>query len=150
MHGIQPHRHVRFGPQEEFPSSQTMTDKRNIRHSSRKIGSKIGDNQLVRPFATAPIDLGGNCINQVAVQIEGAEKSVLVELHVGCDSPQSIISHEKRRLHSAVVPPSPATRVPSSIETTEQELMHTVFPHPTLSEMMKEAVLDAYGRVLNI
>jgi dihydrolipoamide dehydrogenase len=27
--------------------------------------------------------------------------------------------------------------------------MHTVFPHPTLSEMMKEAVLDAYGRVLN-
>jgi dihydrolipoamide dehydrogenase len=28
--------------------------------------------------------------------------------------------------------------------------MHMVFPHPTLSEMMKEAVLDAYGRVLNI
>jgi dihydrolipoamide dehydrogenase len=27
--------------------------------------------------------------------------------------------------------------------------MHTIFPHPTLSEMMKEAVLDAYGRVLN-
>ena len=26
--------------------------------------------------------------------------------------------------------------------------MHTIFPHPTLSEMMKEAVLDAYGRVL--
>ena len=38
----------------------------------------------------------------------------------------------------------------SESETTEQELMHTVFPHPTLSEMMKEAVLDAYGRVLNI
>src|SRR6267154_916914 len=30
------------------------------------------------------------------------------------------------------------------------ELMHAVFPHPTLSEMMKEAVLDAYGRVLNM
>ena len=29
--------------------------------------SKIGGDQLVRPFATAPIDLGGNCINQVAV-----------------------------------------------------------------------------------
>jgi dihydrolipoamide dehydrogenase len=28
--------------------------------------------------------------------------------------------------------------------------MHTIFPHPTLSEMMKEAVLDAYGRVLNM
>ena len=37
-----------------------------------------------------------------------------------------------------------------NLETTEEELMHTVFPHPTLSEMMVEAVLDAYGRALNI
>jgi dihydrolipoamide dehydrogenase len=36
-----------------------------------------------------------------------------------------------------------------NLETTEEELMHSIFPHPTLSEMMKEAVLDAYGRVLN-
>ena len=36
------------------------------------------------------------------------------------------------------------------LETTEAELMHTVFPHPTLSEMMHESVLDAYGRVLHI
>jgi dihydrolipoamide dehydrogenase len=36
-----------------------------------------------------------------------------------------------------------------SLETTELELMHTVFPHPTLSEAMHEAVLDAYGRVLH-
>jgi dihydrolipoamide dehydrogenase len=35
-------------------------------------------------------------------------------------------------------------------ETTEEELMHTIFPHPTLSETMKESVLDAYGRALNI
>ena len=40
--------------------------------------------------------------------------------------------------------------VAMNLETTEDELMHTVFPHPTLSEMMKEAVLDAYGRVLNM
>jgi dihydrolipoamide dehydrogenase len=39
--------------------------------------------------------------------------------------------------------------VAMNLETTEEELMHTVFPHPTLSEMMGEAVLDAYGRVLN-
>jgi dihydrolipoamide dehydrogenase len=39
--------------------------------------------------------------------------------------------------------------VAMNLETTEEELMHTVFPHPTLSEMMKEAVLDAYGKVLN-
>ncbi len=34
-------------------------------------------------------------------------------------------------------------------ELTEAELMHTVFPHPTLSEMMHEAVLDAYGKVIH-
>ncbi|RRH75096.1 dihydrolipoyl dehydrogenase [Falsigemmobacter faecalis] len=37
-----------------------------------------------------------------------------------------------------------------SLETTEAELMETVFPHPTLSEMMHESVLDAYGRALHI
>ena len=35
-------------------------------------------------------------------------------------------------------------------ELTEAELMETVFPHPTLSEMMHESVLSAYGRVLHI
>jgi dihydrolipoamide dehydrogenase len=35
-------------------------------------------------------------------------------------------------------------------EATEAELIETVFPHPTLSEMMHEAVLDAYGRVLHV
>ncbi|MEI8274855.1 MAG: dihydrolipoyl dehydrogenase [Hyphomicrobiales bacterium] len=40
--------------------------------------------------------------------------------------------------------------VAMNLETTEEELMHTIFPHPTLSETMKEAVLDAYGRVLNM
>jgi dihydrolipoamide dehydrogenase len=37
-----------------------------------------------------------------------------------------------------------------TLEATEQELMATVFPHPTLSEMMHESVLDAYGRALHI
>jgi dihydrolipoamide dehydrogenase len=36
------------------------------------------------------------------------------------------------------------------LETTEDDLIATVFPHPTLSEMMHEAVLDAYGRALHI
>jgi dihydrolipoamide dehydrogenase len=40
--------------------------------------------------------------------------------------------------------------VAMNLETTEEELMQTVFPHPTLSEAMGEAVLDAYGRALNI
>ncbi|MBL4757702.1 MAG: dihydrolipoyl dehydrogenase [Rhizobiales bacterium] len=40
--------------------------------------------------------------------------------------------------------------VAMNLETTEEELMHTVFPHPTLSEMMHESVLSAYGRVIHI
>jgi len=36
------------------------------------------------------------------------------------------------------------------LETTEEDLMETVFPHPTLSEMMHESVLDAYDRVIHI
>jgi len=40
--------------------------------------------------------------------------------------------------------------VAMNLETTEEELFHTVFPHPTLSEMMHESVLDAYGRVIHM
>jgi len=35
-------------------------------------------------------------------------------------------------------------------EMTEEELMHTIFPHPTLSEAMHESVLDAYGKAIHI
>ncbi|SEI89389.1 dihydrolipoamide dehydrogenase [Pseudooceanicola nitratireducens] len=37
-----------------------------------------------------------------------------------------------------------------ALETTEEDLMNTVFPHPTLSEMMHESVLSAYGRAIHI
>src|ERR1700683_5485210 len=40
--------------------------------------------------------------------------------------------------------------IAKTLETTEAELMRTIFPHPTLSEMMHESVLDAYGRALHI
>ncbi len=39
--------------------------------------------------------------------------------------------------------------VARQLETTEADLMHTIFPHPTLSEMMHESVLDAYGRAIH-
>ena len=39
--------------------------------------------------------------------------------------------------------------VAQTLESTEAELMETIFPHPTLSEMMHESVLDAYGRVIH-
>jgi dihydrolipoyl dehydrogenase len=40
--------------------------------------------------------------------------------------------------------------IAKTLETSEAELMATIFPHPTLSEMMGESVLDAYGRALHI
>ena len=39
--------------------------------------------------------------------------------------------------------------VGKTLETTEAELMHAIFPHPTLSEMMHESVLDAYDRAIH-
>jgi dihydrolipoamide dehydrogenase len=39
--------------------------------------------------------------------------------------------------------------IAKGLETTEAELMHSIFPHPTLSEMMHESVLDAYGRAIH-
>jgi dihydrolipoamide dehydrogenase len=39
--------------------------------------------------------------------------------------------------------------IAKTMETTEEDLMHTIFPHPTLSEMMHESVLDAYGRAIH-
>ncbi len=40
--------------------------------------------------------------------------------------------------------------VGKTAELTEEDFMHTVFPHPTLSEMMHESVMDAYGKVLHM
>jgi dihydrolipoamide dehydrogenase len=40
--------------------------------------------------------------------------------------------------------------IAKTLETTEVELMHSIFPHPTLSEMMHESVLDAYKRAIHI
>jgi len=39
--------------------------------------------------------------------------------------------------------------VAKTAELTEEDLMHTIFPHPTLSEMMHESVLDAYGKAIH-
>jgi dihydrolipoamide dehydrogenase len=39
--------------------------------------------------------------------------------------------------------------VAMNCETTEEELINSVFPHPTLSETMHESVLDAFGRVIH-
>ncbi|MFS8038376.1 dihydrolipoyl dehydrogenase [Xanthobacter sp. AM11] len=40
--------------------------------------------------------------------------------------------------------------VAMNLETTEEELIHAVFPHPTLSEMMHESVMAAYGRAIHV
>lgn len=40
--------------------------------------------------------------------------------------------------------------IAKTLEATEEDLMHTIFPHPTLSEMIHESVLDAFGRALHM
>ena len=40
--------------------------------------------------------------------------------------------------------------VAKTLETTEEDLLKTIFPHPTLSEMMHESVLDAYDKAIHI
>ncbi len=40
--------------------------------------------------------------------------------------------------------------IAKTLETTEEDLVHTVFPHPTLSEMMHESVLSSLGRAIHI
>ena len=40
--------------------------------------------------------------------------------------------------------------VAKTLETTEADLLRTIFPHPTLSEMMHESVLDAYDKAIHI
>ncbi len=40
--------------------------------------------------------------------------------------------------------------VGKTMEATEEDFMHTIFPHPTLSEMLHESVLDAYGKALHM
>jgi dihydrolipoamide dehydrogenase len=40
--------------------------------------------------------------------------------------------------------------IAKTLETTEAELMHTIFAHPTLSEMMHESVLDAFGKAIHM
>ena len=48
------------------------------------------------------------------------------------------------------VEPAHGYTLAAALETTEAELMQTIFPHPTLSEAMQESVLAAYGRALHI
>ena len=40
--------------------------------------------------------------------------------------------------------------IAKTLESTEEELMRAVFPHPTLSEMIQESVMDAYDRAIHI
>jgi len=75
-------------------------------------------------------------------EAEGMIKTVFDE-NTGQLLGAHMVGHEVTELIQGFV-------VAMGLETTEEELMHTVFPHPTLSEMMHESVLDAYGRVIHM
>jgi hypothetical protein len=56
---------------------------------------KIVGYQFVKGFATAPVNLGGGGVDQVPVQIEGAEEAFLIKMHVLMNSLQCIPIEEK-------------------------------------------------------
>jgi hypothetical protein len=68
---------------------------------------KVGWDQVVGSLVTAPINFDCGRVNQLAVQIERAEKPCLIEPDIGLNSLQGILIDEKRSLHGAVVAPKP-------------------------------------------
>jgi dihydrolipoamide dehydrogenase len=87
-----------------------------------------------------PYSANGKAIAQG--ETEGLVKTIF-DTRTGALLGAHIVGAEATELiHSLVVA--------KSLETTEAELMAAIFPHPTLSEMIGESVLDAYGRALHI
>ena len=73
---------------------------------------------------------------------EGMVKTVFDRARAAsCSAPTWLVLKSPRLIQGYVVA--------RTLETTETDLMHTVFPHPTVSETMHEAVLDAYGRAIH-
>src|SRR4051812_16431825 len=68
-------------------------------------GSEIRADDVVGSLTTARIDLGGRCIDRIAIGIEGGEQARLVEPHVGLQPLQGIFGDEERSLHRAIVAP---------------------------------------------
>ena len=69
--------------------------------------SKIIGQQVVRALVAASIHFRCRGIDQLTVQIEGAQQASLIEAHVRLNLLQRVFGHEKRRLHRAVVTPKP-------------------------------------------
>src|SRR3954454_22759926 len=69
--------------------------------------SKVITHQLVRALAATRIHLGRGRVDQRAMNVKGLKGARLIELHVGLNAFERIISHEERAFHRAVMPPEP-------------------------------------------
>ena len=71
------------------------------------LGSEVSTDQIVRSFSATCIDFARGSVDQVAIRIEGTQKSILIEPHAGLNTPQGILGYEKNSFHCAVMSPKP-------------------------------------------
>ena len=89
-------------------------------------------------------------------EAHAAQTGLAESLHPGRqDTPLSVFDAKTGELLGAHMIGAEVTEliqgygIARTLETTEKELMHTIFPHPTPSEMMHESVLDAYDKAIH-
>ena len=96
----------------------------------------------VIPSFSPPYDHPGNSIAENCIKWLGRDVKTVFDATTGQLLGAHMVGAEVTELIQGYA-------IAMGLETTEAELMHTIFPHPTLSEMMHESVLDAYGRALH-
>ena len=122
-----------------------------------ELGSTARDAEIVlrdgRP-AVIPSRVGrgidtGNLGAKITAALDNGKRTVSVAMR---ETQPDLTTREAEDLGVDEIVPWQAARcvvVARQLESTEAELMQTVFAHPTLSEMMHESVLSAYGRAIH-
>ena len=113
-----------------------------IRDLAEKIYTRVDWTFAQRENSTIPSANGGSGKAIAMGEVEGLVKTVF-DAKTGELLGAHMIGAEVTELIQGF-------GIAKSLETTEADLMHAVFPHPTLSEMMHESVLDAYGQALHM
>ena len=122
-----------------IPRTWDVNSKENIKWVA-EIGSQSYGNPVV---AEGKVFLGTNNQLERNPEIKGDKGVMMVfDEKTGALLGAHMVGAEVTELIQGYV-------VGRQLETTEEDLMNTVFPHPTLSEMMHESVLDAWGRAIH-
>ena len=120
--------------QEENRKQEEATDKKTESSDLKKAESELPVNPLAtnlqeEDVLATPTKINADLKRDIQDKLDKLERR----------TQRAIVALLKERLTQQAVQ-----------ETTEEDLMNTVFPHPTLSEMMYEAVLDAYDRAIHV